>query len=1241
MSAIMDFLNKNATSAIIQRAKEIISRQLIEGFRFHENERKITAYVFGNRKYTVEIILAGKNNFFSMCNCPYNYQGVCKHIAAVMLRFDQGYGDIIVQEKKKTLLITDHEQLNIPELVKYHKTDEYTVSLAHELALRVSLKKYKGENTIKFNVLKYSGYYYSEDSERVTFSKTKSGIEAGCSCESANPCCSHTIATLIFIKEIAPEQKYLSFLDASFRKESKIAFAKNYGITNNGDISKHLKIGVHKNDIIFRFTGKLLNLSPVGGKSLEVLDNYRKIFIQQYLSPDKFLPEVISEQNTPKYGFGVLFSLDYDIEELSGIDCFIAKYNKKGDKLLSGFEITRLEDHPELDEHEHSVLELVSRLQTKIDFSGNNQHEVYQLYPLLKNLFELLNENIFCYTRYWSDWYSRDQHKIRKSDLTPISIATSPYSLEYDLCDDDEFMVLKSFLTFDQERISFSEVVSKDVLKGDLLAIYKDQLYLVNSFSVVAALSEMASDPIKKTFHEYKEVFIHNYVIPLTEDFKINNLSKSVKEKSVTPKKFEKKLYISDMGQFVLFRPFMNYGEELEINILKGGSKTFYASETITVVERNKEEEAVFLELIKNLHLKFGRQYPDEFFYLKIDDMMKDHWFFDAFDNLSSHGVSVLGLNDLKNFKYHPSKARISTSISSGEDWFDAKIEVVFGDIHISLKDVRKAILKQERYITLSDGSLGILPQEWLDRFSKLFRHGEINGDRISISSRKFLIIDELFEQIDDLEVAKILAEKKKKLDAFSSIKNTAIPKTIKADLRPYQKEGLNWLNFLHQFNWGGILADDMGLGKTLQILAFIAKLKSKIPSLIVVPTTLIFNWDNEVKKFCPSLKVYFHYGPARSKDGKEFKGNDIVITTYGVVSNDIAWLSKSKFNYVILDESQAIKNPQSLRFKSVCLLKGRNKLALTGTPIENNTFDLYAQMQFANPGIFSSAKSFKDNYSVPIDKEGSQLRAAELRKLIKPFMIRRTKEQVAKELPPKTEDVIYCTMEAEQRKVYDAYRNKYRDKLLGKIEEDGLQKSKIYVIEGLMKLRQICDSPQLLSDEENYGASSIKIDELLRNIENKTGNHKIVVFSQFVSMLSIIREKLDEDKVSYEYLDGKSSQLARQKSVEYFQTDESCRVFLISLKAGGTGLNLTAADYVFLVDPWWNPAVEEQAIDRCYRIGQDKKVFAYRMICKDTIEEKIINYQQRKKAVAADIIQAEESFVKNLSKDDIDGLFS
>ncbi|MEL6639383.1 MAG: DEAD/DEAH box helicase, partial [Bacteroidota bacterium] len=484
--------------------------------------------------------------------------------------------------------------------------------------------------------------------------------------------------------------------------------------------------------------------------------------------------------------------------------------------------------------------------------------------------------------------------------------------------------------------------------------------------------------------------------------------------------------------------------------------------------------------------------------------------------------------------------------------------------------------------------------------------------------------------------------EKRRKLRSFQTIKETELPAQLTAELRDYQVEGYNWLNFLDEFQWGGILADDMGLGKTVQILAFLQKQindRDRV-NLVVVPTSLLFNWENEIEKFTPQIRYKIHHGIDRTTDFRELLDYDLIITTYGLAANDLELFNRIRFNYIVLDESQAIKNPSSKRYKAVCLLRGRNKLAMTGTPIENNTFDLYAQLNFLNPGFLGSQQGFKENFSKPIDGEGDRERAAELQRLIKPFVLRRTKEQVASELPPKVEDYLYCTMEAGQRQVYDAYRNRYRDYLMSKIEEEGLQRSKLFVLEGLLKLRQICDSPELLNDEEDYGKESIKIKELMSQITEKTGRHKILVFSQFVKMLQIIRRRLEQQGLSYEYLDGQTTPRARERAVNHFQEDESCRVFLISLKAGGTGLNLTAADYVYLVDPWWNPAVESQAIDRTHRIGQNKHIIAYRMICKGTVEEKILNYQKKKLKIASDIIHTDESFMKSLTKEDISELF-
>ena len=347
------------------------------------------------------------------------------------------------------------------------------------------------------------------------------------------------------------------------------------------------------------------------------------------------------------------------------------------------------------------------------------------------------------------------------------------------------------------------------------------------------------------------------------------------------------------------------------------------------------------------------------------------------------------------------------------------------------------------------------------------------------------------------------------------------------------------------------------------------------------------------------------------------------------------------ELDYLLLDESQAIKNPLSKVTRAASLLNAKHRLCMSGTPLQNNTFDIFAQMNFLNPGMLGSMEFFRQEFAIPIDKFGEQDRKEHLKKILYPFILRRTKEQVAKDLPDKTETILYCEMEDEQRHIYEAYRNDYRNQILGTIETQGIQKSQLTILQGLMKLRQICDSPAILNETEKFENHSIKLDELSREITENISNHKALVFSQFLGMLALIRERLDQLGVKYEYFDGSTSAPDREKAIQSFQRDDSVRVFLISLKAGGVGLNLTAADYVYIVDPWWNPAVEQQAIDRTHRIGQDKNIFAYRMICVDTIEDKIIQLQEKKRALAKDLIADDTTFVKSLTREDVEYLFS
>jgi len=505
-------------------------------------------------------------------------------------------------------------------------------------------------------------------------------------------------------------------------------------------------------------------------------------------------------------------------------------------------------------------------------------------------------------------------------------------------------------------------------------------------------------------------------------------------------------------------------------------------------------------------------------------------------------------------------------------------------------------------------------------------------------------VIDELYENRDEKELSFELDEKFERLREFKHIPEIEAPIELQPILRPYQTSGYQWLSYLNDVGWGGILADDMGLGKTVQALTMLQYYKSingTLKAIVVCPTTLIYNWRNEVEKFTPSLGWHIHHGSTRSRNIEELQKHDILITTYGTLRSDIQVLLKIHFDYIILDESQAIKNPSSKVTRAACLMNAKNRLCMSGTPLQNNTFDIFAQMNFLNPGLLGTMDFFRNEFATPIDKFGEQEQKEHLRKLLFPFILRRTKEQVAKDLPEKTETILFCEMEKEQRKIYDAYRNSYRDKILGTIDQQGIDKSQLTILQGLMKLRQICDSPSILNEEEKYPNHSIKLDELAREISENIGDHKALIFSQFLGMLALIKGKLKEQEVPFEYFDGSTSATDREKAIQNFQNNDECRVFLISLKAGGVGLNLTAADYVYIVDPWWNPAVEQQAIDRTHRIGQTKNIFAYRMICIDTIEDKILQLQEKKKKLASELIADDASFVKALTKSDVEYLFS
>jgi SNF2 family DNA or RNA helicase len=714
----------------------------------------------------------------------------------------------------------------------------------------------------------------------------------------------------------------------------------------------------------------------------------------------------------------------------------------------------------------------------------------------------------------------------------------------------------------------------------------------------------------------------------------------------VSQAKPECRVYLQEREQILILQPAFAY-EGTEIRPGFFGDVILPHDGIVKIMQRNEAAEDEFMSLLQTLHSDIQINKKDQFYYLPGTAVLANKWFYTFTELMREREVTVFGFEGLKNLRVNTHKPETQVQVSSGIDWFDATVELKFGDQSVSIIEVKKALAQKQNFVKLGDGSLGLLPEDWLKKYSLLLKMGETRGNKVRLKKYHFSVLDELLKEIDEDSLQEELEVKKERLENILTNDYSLIspPEHLRATLRPYQLAGFQWLKFLNEAGWGGILADDMGLGKTIQTLTFFQHYKNiateKVRYLVVCPTTLMYNWENEIKKFTPELTHVIHHGPKRNINPGAYEAFDIIITTYGTMRGDIKTFKEIPFDYVVLDESQSIKNPQSQVAKASLLLNSKNRLALSGTPVQNNTFDLYAQMNFLNPGMLGSREFFMSEFATPIDKFREDDVKQQLRKLTYPFLLRRTKEQVAKDLPEKTETILYCEMGPEQRKIYDAYRNTYRSQILGMIEERGMERSQMHILQGLTKLRQICDSPAIMNEEERYHNYSVKLDELSREINENVGDHKVLVFSQFLGMLALIRQKLEEENISYVYFDGSSTANEREAAIQEFQNNHECRVFLISLKAGGIGLNLTAADYVYIVDPWWNPAVEQQAIDRTHRIGQTKNIFAYRLICKDTLEEKMLQLQEHKRALANDLVSDDSAFQKRLTKDDIEFLFS
>lgn len=1054
----------------------------------------------------------------------------------------------------------------------------------------------------------------------VSVSQLNDSVVISCGCQAPKKkLCEHQTQVLYNIID----RLYLRiFFDTNLRKTKMQQVAKEYGLEEEAKLDDFFYV---------EYVNKSFEIKP-RIKELLPLNKATNDYFREHLLPQKnlVLPGIVDEKSNTK--MAIVFR-KHKYYERFVVELFEGQVSRDGklknpfspvDPLNLIWKTEKLEDA--------KFYTAISKFQQH--FTTDKSASVLEaLKVIVKNP---LNLDVYSHEIGQSD-------NVTASSIVKVQLRKTALDVKLSVDQRKQFYEITGELVVNDKAYPLKNLT----LKYDYFVHIGETLYLVSNPDMLRVIQFFKkSNPIllihASKYDEFKETILaelehqisirYAYLRPATQ----KQLTEREAETTI-----EKIIYLSDRNNYVLLTPVVKYGS---IEIPVSSRKQIYDTDqngNVFQIERDEELEIQFTAVVAQQHPDFQEQLQEmDYFYLHKNRFLDEDWFLEAFQVWKNENITILGFNELTNNRLNQHKARVSISVVSGTDWFDTSLEIKYGKQKASLKQLHKSIRNKSKFVQLDDGTMGILPDEWMKKIAAFFQAGEVEEELLKIPKNNFTQIDQLFEnEFLSQEVKDELAFFSTKFSSLKNLKEVPVPPELNATLRDYQRQGLNWLNFLDEHNFGACLADDMGLGKTIQIIAFILSQRTKRPStnnLIVVPTSLLFNWQDEVAKFAPSMRLFTHYGPNRLKSVGEFDRYEVILTTYGMVLSDIHFLKSYRFNYIFLDESQAIKNPESQRYKAVRMLQSRNKVVLTGTPIENNTFDIFGQLSFACPGLLGSKQYFKAIYSIPIDKFEDRKRSNELQKRIEPFILRRTKKQVTTELPDKTEMVIYCEMGEEQRKVYDACEKELREYILGKTQDD-LTRSSMHVLTGLTKLRQICNSPALLKDEEFKGNHSAKIEVLVEQIENKSSQHKILVFSQFVSMLELIKKELEDKEIAFEYLTGQTKN--RATKVNEFQNNDTVRVFLISLKAGGTGLNLTEADYVYLIDPWWNPSVENQAIDRSYRIGQTKNVIAVRLICPNTIEEKVVKLQESKTKLAGNLLKSDESILKSFSRDDLLGL--
>lgn len=1247
---LIKHIYSNGTDEVIRRGKKIHAINNVELMEYDDLMGAVTFRVkddIYSTYYKVQINKFKEAATLSLrCSCPYNLGEICRHEAAALFQLQELLDRNMLNEKDLVYdqkhTIVKMKQLDLKMIRLLTSSQSYTEAEEYLQTKKATITEAKDEK------VKAEVEHNGEKFKVIIQKNEERNFDTSCICNSddKHPLCLHKTIVLVQLL-MRYGVNYFDSIRNWDKEKNKLLEAYGYSLKDN-------------------LKGKFEFAYKDGKPFLRVLDSSIKRIVSSanvYQKKPVFeSPVAVAEadeeiQKPAEMQLGLVFIENSSQYPLVQTDAIQGEVNEERNTFAGKTERLDLNKYINTEvfsEDDKLLIQQIRKLQPaeitrylnrNSPFSGIWENIVQQhndelpeetrnliiefLHPRYKKIFADANPH-------FSFWL-REKTPFTTANLKKVHLSEEPAILSFNITYVKNIYEVQCFVKLNHIEVP----VTESEISSPFLFLYSNTLFLFEKPKDTLLAEKFLPHGKMEIKEQDWGGQLQELILPLAKEYNVQ--FNNVKREDIRDLKPEVKLLLKEKGDYLLFQPIFTY-KNYEVKPSDKEKIIIPQQDSLLVIQRNTEEERAIVKKIESLHSQFIRPDDADNLVLKGAEVLKNNWFFLFIDAMKEMEIPVLGFEALKNFRFNTAKPSTKIYISSHTDWFDAKVEIYFGEQKITVADVKKALANKQQFVQLQDGSLGILPEEWIKKYSLLFRVGEGKSEKMKLSRYHFSVIEELYDNRNEEELFFQLEERYDKLKEFKNIEPVEAPEHLKLILRPYQESGFQWLNYLHEVNWGGILADDMGLGKTIQALSFIQHIKETkgtLKALVVCPTTLMYNWENEIKKFTDSLTYYIHHGGIRDKSLVSKPQADIIITTYGTLRSDIKSFVEPEFDYIILDESQAIKNPSSKVTKAAGLLKAKSRLCLSGTPLQNNTFDIFAQMNFLNPGMLGTMEFFKQEFAVPIDKFGEQEQKEHLRKLLYPFILRRTKEQVAKDLPDKTEMILFCEMGDEQRKIYEAYRNDFRDKILGVVENQGIGKSQLTILQGLMKLRQICDSPAIMKDDEKFPNVSIKLDELVREITENISDHKALVFSQFLGMLSLIRQRLDEIGIKYEYFDGSTTAIDREKAIQGFQNDDTCRVFLISLKAGGVGLNLTAADYVYIVDPWWNPAVEQQAIDRTHRIGQTKNIFAYRMICKDTVEDKILKLQEKKKALAADLITDDAGFVKNLTREDLEYLFS